>query len=146
MDPHAIFENYKRILTQHYFDMSGRVGRAEFWYFVLANFIAFLAAKIAGTILHMPLETLYNLAVLLPATSLGARRLQDIGRNGQLVWVLFFLMALTLLPMLWLIWVASILMALLLIYFWCQVGDPGDNMYGPPPPVFDPRRPVAPPA
>ena len=166
MDPHAIFENYKRILTQHYFDMSGRVGRAEFWYFVLANFIAFLAAKIAGTILHMPLETLYNLAVLLPATSLGARRLQDIGRNGQLVWVLFFLMALTLilglitavsffavgffaltlLPMLWLIWVASILMALLLIYFWCQPGDPGDNMYGPPPPVFDPRRPVAPPA
>jgi uncharacterized membrane protein YhaH (DUF805 family) len=25
-----------------------------------------------------------------------------------------------------------------LIYFWCQPGDPGDNAYGPPPPIFDP--------
>ncbi len=164
MDPQAIFDNYKRIITEHYFDMNGRVGRAEFWYFVLANVIAAILAAILGGITHLPLATLYNLAVLLPATSLGARRLQDIGRNGQLVWVLFFLVALsqilalvtfmsffavgffalTLLPMLWLINVVTLIMAVVLIYFWCQPGEPGDNMYGPPPPVFDPSRRVSP--
>ena len=164
MDPQAIFDNYKRIITEHYFDMSGRVGRAEFWYFVLANIIAAILAHIVGSILHVPLGALYNLAVLLPATSLGARRLQDIGRNGQLVWVLFFVaalsqilnvfavmsffaigfFALTLLPMLWLVNMATLVIALVLIYFWCQPGDPSDNMYGPPPPAFDPSRRVSP--
>ena len=164
MDPQAIFDNYKRIITEHYFDMSGRVGRAEFWYFVLANIIAAILAHIVGSILHVPLGALYNLAVLLPATSLGARRLQDIGRNGQLVWVLFFVaalsqilnvfavmsffaigfFALTLLPMLWLVNMVTLLIALVLIYFWCQPGDPSDNMYGPPPPAFDPSRRVSP--
>jgi len=31
-----------------------------------------------------------------------------------------------------------------LIWFWCQPGDPGPNAYGPVPPVFDPSRPVSP--
>jgi uncharacterized membrane protein YhaH (DUF805 family) len=164
MDPQAVFDNYKRIITQHYFDMAGRVGRAEFWYFVLANVIATLLAHILGGIIGMPLGALYNLAVLLPATSLGARRLQDIGRNGQLVWVLFFLVALsqiltlitvmaifatgffaiTLLPFLTLINLGTLILAAVLIYFWCQPGDPGDNLYGPPPPDFDPSRRTSP--
>lgn len=164
MDPQAIFENYKRIITQHYFDMSGRVGRAEFWYFVLANIIAAIVVAIVGAIVHMPLGALYNLAILLPATSIGARRLQDTGRNGQLVWVLFFVVALsqilalvtvlsffaagffalTLLPMLGLINLAALIMTLVLIYFWCQPGDLGDNAYGPPPLAFDPTRRVSP--
>ena len=164
MDLQAIFENYKRIITQHYFDMSGRVGRAEFWYFVLANIAAAIVAAIIGSILRMPLGALYNLAVLLPATSLGARRLQDIGRNGQLVWVLFFVVALsqiltlvtvlsffavgffalTLLPMLGLINIAALITGLVLIYFWCQPGDVGDNVYGPPPVAFDPSNRVSP--
>jgi uncharacterized membrane protein YhaH (DUF805 family) len=28
--------------------------------------------------------------------------------------------------------------AVVLIYFWCQPGDPASNAYGPVPPVFDP--------
>jgi uncharacterized membrane protein YhaH (DUF805 family) len=164
MDPQAVFDNYKRIITQHYFDMAGRVGRPEFWYFVLANIIATLLAHILGGIVGMPLGALYNLAILLPATSLGARRLQDIGRNGQLVWVLFFLVALsqiltlitvvsffavgffavTLLPFLTLINIGTLILAAVLIYFWCQPGDPGDNLYGPPPPEFDPARRASP--
>ncbi len=160
MDLQVIFENYKRIITQHYFDMNGRVGRPEFWYFVLANIVIAIAAAIIGAIVHLPLGPLYNLAVLLPATSLGARRLQDIGRNGQLVWVLFFLaaltqilalvtiisfftvgfFALTILPVLWLIKLATLVIAIVLIYLWCQPGNPDDNAYGPPPPVFDPAR------
>ena len=164
MDLQAIFDNYKRIITQHYFDMTGRVGRAEFWYFALANIVAAIVAAIIGAILHMPLGALYNLAILLPATSLGARRLQDIGRNGQLVWVLFFLVALsqiltlitvvsffavgffagTLLPFLTLINIGTLILAAVLIWFWCQPGDSGDNLYGPPPPEFDPARRASP--
>lgn len=166
MDPQTIFDNYKRIISQHYFDMNGRVGRPEFWYFVLANLIAGILAAIAGAIIHMPLGPLYNLAVLLPSICLGARRLQDTGRDGKLVWVLFFVaalsqilgliamlsffaagfFALTLLPMLGLINLVFLVVALVLIWFWCQPGDAGDNAYGTPPPVFDPARPVMPPS
>ena len=46
MDPQAIFDNYRRAVTQHYFDMAGRVGRSEFWYFVLANFVFAIIAAI----------------------------------------------------------------------------------------------------
>ncbi len=88
MDFQAIFDNYKRTITEHYFDMSGRVGRAQFWYFVLANLIATLLAEIVGGILNAPVGEFYTLAVLFPATCLAARRLQDIGRNGMLAWAM----------------------------------------------------------
>ena len=49
MDPQAIFNNFRRNVTEHYFDLHGRVGRPEFWYFVLANFIfALIAAILQG--------------------------------------------------------------------------------------------------
>ena len=38
---------------------------------------------------------LYNLAILLPATCLAARRLQDTGRNGMLAWALLIVVAVT---------------------------------------------------
>jgi uncharacterized membrane protein YhaH (DUF805 family) len=159
MDFQAIFDNYKRTITDHYFDMSGRVGRAQFWYFVLANFCAMLLASIVGGIVNVPLGALYNLAILFPATCLGARRLQDTGRNGMLAWALLIVVAVSqiislLMAMSWFLAgpfgaffflpSASILglvglgLAVVLIYFWCQPGDPGSNAYGPPPPVFDP--------
>ena len=161
MDFQAVFDNYKRILTDHYFDMRGRVGRSEFWYFVLANFIACLLAGIVGGILHLPLGELYNLAVLLPSMSIGARRLQDTGRSGQLVWLMFILAAVTQIAGLivglaflvggglGILFVPGLTFAaflcfavmVVLIWFWCPKGDPGDNAYGPVPPVFDPNRP-----
>jgi uncharacterized membrane protein YhaH (DUF805 family) len=166
MDPQALFENYRRTITEHYFDMNGRVGRAQFWYFVLANFIAAILAHIVGRIVFLPVGELYNLAVLLPATCIGARRLQDIGRDGRLAWLLLILVAVTqiaavltaltfvfagmfgllFVPGLGIVGLATLVVAVVLIYFWCQPGDPGSNAYGPPPPVFDPSRPVSPPA
>ena len=114
--------------------------------------------------LHLPLGELYNLAVLLPAMSLGARRLQDIGRNGQLVWALLLLVAVTQVigifmaltwfftgffavifaPGLMLAGILMLIVAVVLIWFWCQPGDPGPNAYGPVPPRFDPAKPVGP--
>jgi uncharacterized membrane protein YhaH (DUF805 family) len=158
MDPQALIGLYRRIITEHYFDMRGRVGRAEFWYFVLANFIASILAHIVGSILHLPLGQIYNLAVLLPAMSIGARRLQDIGRDGRLVWLLLILVAVTqivgiltaltfafagmlgflFVPGLSVVSLATLAVAVVLIYFWCQPGDQAANAYGPVPPNFDP--------
>lgn len=164
MDPQALFDNYRRTITEHYFDMNGRVGRAQFWYFVLANFIAAILAQIVGKIVFLPVGELYNLAVLLPATCIGARRLQDIGRDGRLAWLMLILVAVTqiaavltaltfvfagmfgllFVPGLGIVGLASLAVAVVLIYFWCQPGDPGPNAYGPPPPVFDPSKSVSP--
>jgi uncharacterized membrane protein YhaH (DUF805 family) len=165
MDPQAIIENYRRVVTQHYFDMSGRVGRPEFWYFVLANFVVAIVAAILQSVTFLPLLAIYNLAMLLPTAGMGARRLQDSGRDGRLVWIfiiagfvsqalsafammsflaLGFLSAIVFGPIIGLINLAFLIASLVLIYFWCLPGDPGANAYGPPPPVFNPSRPAAP--
>ena len=159
MDVQAIFENFRRTVTEHYFDMSGRVGRAQFWYFVLANFVFAIVAAILQSVTFLPLMAIYNLAMLLPAAGMGARRLQDTGRDGKLVWIfiiagfvsqivsvlamlsvyaLGFLSFFLLGPMVMLINLAFLLACIVLIYFWCQPGDPMPNAYGPPPPAFDP--------
>lgn len=165
MDPHAIFENFRRTVSEHYFDMNGRVGRSQFWYFVLAYFVFSIAAAILQGVTFLPLWAIYNLAMLLPTAGMGARRLQDIGQDGKLIWIFialgfFFqlMMVMTVLSALsfaavgflgflffgpvlllfGLIKLAFLVVALVLIYFWCQPGNPGDNAYGPPPPVFDP--------
>jgi uncharacterized membrane protein YhaH (DUF805 family) len=159
MDPQAIFENYRRAVTQHYFDMSGRVGRPEFWYFVLANFVIAIIAAILQRVTFLPLLALYNLAMLLPTAGMGARRLQDTGRDGKLIWVfiiagfisqlvsamammsflmLGFLSVLLFGPLVMLINLVFLVASIALIWFCCQPGDPLPNAYGPPPPVFDP--------
>lgn len=168
MDFQAIFDNFRTTVTDHYFDMNGRVGRAQFWYFVLANFAFAIVAAILGGVTFLPLAALYNLAMLLPTAGMGARRLQDIGRDGKLIWIFIFaafisqllavvtaLSALTLggmgflffgpsIALLGLLNLAVLVAMVVLIYFWCQPGDPGSNAYGPPPPVFDPNRRVTP--
>ena len=165
MDPQAIFDNFRRTVTEHYFDTNGRVGRAQFWYFILANIIASAAAAIVGAALSLPLAQIYNLAVLLPVAAIGARRLHDIGRDGKLVWIFIisgfifqiilllavasffvfgFLSFLLFGPELILIKLAFIVICVVLIYFWCQPGDPDPNAYGSPPPVFDPSRKASP--
>jgi uncharacterized membrane protein YhaH (DUF805 family) len=168
MDPHAVFENFRTTVTEHYFDMNGRVGRPQFWYFVLANFVFAIVAAILQGITFLPLAALYNLAMLLPAAGMGARRLQDTGRDGKLIWIFIFaafvsqllsvvsaLSAMSMgflgflvfgpsLALLFLINIAVLVAMVVLIYFWCQPGDPGANAYGPPPPVFDPSKRVSP--
>jgi uncharacterized membrane protein YhaH (DUF805 family) len=47
-------------------------------------------------------------------------------------------------PSLILVNLALLVACVVLIYFSCLPGDPGDNAYGPPPPAFDPTRSVSP--
>ena len=159
MDLQAIFDNWRNTVTNHYFDMNGRVGRSQFWYFVLANIVIAIIVAIVQSVTFLPLLFLFNIAMLLPMAGMGARRLQDIGRNGQLVWVfliagfissaisaiamlsiaaLGFLGFLFFGPLAILLHLVLLAACIVLIYFWVQPGDPGANAYGPPPPVFDP--------
>jgi uncharacterized membrane protein YhaH (DUF805 family) len=165
MDPQAIFNNFRRNVTEHYFDMNGRVGRPEFWYFVLANFVFAIIAAIIQGATFLPIAALYNLAMLLPAAGMGARRLQDTGRDGKLVWIFIiaaFVSQLVSLFVLMSVYTAGIpgflmygglislinlvflIAAIALIYFWCQPGTPAPNAYGPVPPVFDPSKSTSP--
>jgi uncharacterized membrane protein YhaH (DUF805 family) len=159
MDFQAIFENFRHTVTEHYFDTRGRVGRSQFWYFVLAYVVGALVASIVGAVIFVPVGHLYNLAMLFPLAGMGARRLQDIGRDGKLIWVMLMLgfvsqvldilagasafalgpwSLIFLAPQLALLHLALLVASVVFIYFWCQPGDSGDNAYGPPPPVFDP--------
>jgi uncharacterized membrane protein YhaH (DUF805 family) len=159
MDLNAIVDNFRSTVTQHYFDMSGRVGRERFWYFILACALVEVVASVLQSATFLPIAALTSLALLLPIAGMGARRLQDTGRGGNLVWIalvpfalgqlfrLFFFgpfgifgavaYAFTIGPLLGVI---GLIAALVLIYFWCQPGDAASNAYGGPP---DHSMPVA---
>lgn len=160
MDPNEVIEIFRRNVTEHYFDFKGRVSRKEFWYFMLACFVLYLGAAIVDAILGMRLlGAVVGLALLLPTAGMGIRRLQDIGRNGLLVWVAVGLSAAGLVIGLFaaasiflagvaamllfgsvamLIWLADLIVTVVLVYFWIQPGTAGVNNYGP-----DPLAPAA---
>lgn len=158
MEPQALWTNFRDAVANHYFDMTGRVGRAQFWYFVLVYIVLAIVAGVLQSATWLPLAAIFNLAMLLPTTGMGARRLQDIGRDGRLIWLAVILFALTqvvgvmtafsfavggplgllFVPGLGLVALANLVLGIVLIWFWIQPGDPGPNAYGPPPPVFDP--------
>lgn len=152
MDPKAIYENFRNVVTNHYFDMNGRVGRSDFWYFVLACAVLGIGVAIVSRITFLPLNALLGLALLLPMAGMGARRLQDTGRNGALVWALLIPAAITeifgllmwgpfgVLGFLafyftigWLLGLIELVALVALIYFWVQPGTADVNAYGPPP-------------
>ena len=110
---------YLKVLKK-YAVFQGRARRAEFWYFVLFNFIiSFVLAFIEGLLAENSgvLTGLYSLAILIPNLAVSARRLHDTGRSGW--WLLIGLIPL--------------IGAIVLIVFWCQDSQPGDNEYGPNP-------------
>jgi uncharacterized membrane protein YhaH (DUF805 family) len=157
MDPQALVGLFRRTVTEHYFDMHGRVSRSEFWYFVLCCVVLGIAAAILRAVTFIPFNAILGLALLLPMAGMGARRLQDVGQNGQLIWLLlipaFIIQLFGLLvwgpfgvlgflafyfTIGWLLNLVALIATVVAIYYWVQPGNPGDNAYGPPPPVFDP--------
>ena len=165
-DPQLIIEIFRRNVTEHYYDISGRVSRAEFWLFVLASFIVTLVAAIVGAIVGFSglLSSLMSLALLLPLAGLGARRLQDTGKSGSTVWIAILPMGLSRLvsallglagpfaivgflflwPILSLIGLVALIAAIYVGYLCAQPGTAGANQYGPEPAV--PTAPSAKPA
>ena len=100
-------------IKNHYADFEGRVGRQEFWMFVGIRTGIQFALMFFG--LNF-IVTLLALALFVPSTALGARRLHDTGRSGW--WQL-----LALIPIVgWII----------LIVWWATKTDEQINMYGTP--------------
>lgn len=105
-----------------YFTFSGRARRSEFWWFALFLTIAGFGTSFLDNIFFGlspisdigPFNGLFNLATLVPAFSVGARRLHDKGRSGW--WQLLLL-----LPLIGLI---------ILIVWWASKGDKGSNRFG----------------
>lgn len=156
IDINKLWQNFLDTVTNHYVDFDGRVGRAQFWYYVLVTFVLGLAVGIVASLTLHVLSTLFSLALLLPNLGMTVRRLHDTGKPGM--WalllavpvclaILFGLLAILggalgflalLLVFGSLIWLASLVALAVLIYFCAQPSMAGDNAYGPPPPVWTP--------
>lgn len=166
MDFNKLWQNFMDTVTNHYMDFAGRVGRAQFWYFILVCVGVQVVVAIVGMIVGIVLvSALVSLALLLPIGGLAARRVQDVGQNGQLVWIWVAASALSRLLVAYhwmfpptvsfnlttgvtyyggysgldgLVGLVVFAASIALIYFCAQPGQPGDNAYGPPPPAFNP--------
>ncbi len=100
-------------IQKHYFDFEGRVGRQEFWMFVLFIF----GINIVLNIVHAELlGMIVSVALFLPNISIAARRLHDTGRSGW--WQLIGLI--------------PILGWIILIVWLAEETKPADNEYGAP--------------
>ena len=118
-------------ITKHYADFHGRASRSEYWYYVLYYFLLSLVVALLDISVVNPmlgttpeqaaqgglLQMIYGLALFLPSLAIGVRRLHDIGRSGW--WLL-----LSFIP---------IIGFLVLLYWFVQDSEPGDNQYGPNP-------------
>jgi len=104
------------LFVKRYATFGGRSSRSEFWWVMLATFIAGLVlgviAQAAGTNM---ITYLFYLATFLPSLSLACRRLHDSGKSG-------WLLLLSLIPFVGVI---------ILLFFYIQASDPQDNQYGP---------------
>lgn len=160
MDFNKLWDNFVDTVSNHYFDLNGRVARARFWYFVLVEFgVAIALAIVQSIVLHGILTDLFGLAMLLPNYGMATRRLQDTGRNGTIALVAFAASALLnvigLIAVIggvagalsflflfatigWIVACVALIAGIALIYFCAQPGQADANAYGPPPPAWDP--------
>src|SRR5665213_430263 len=161
MDFSKLWQNFLDTVQNHYMDFNGRVGRAQFWYFVLVSIGVIVIVSIVAGILHIGLlGPLAGLALLLPTGALAARRIQDTGQNGSLIWIWIIASAINRFLALmffvagplgaigflfyffsigWLINLVELVAAVALIYFCAQPGTAGPNQYGAEPPIFAPN-------
>lgn len=110
---------------------TGRASRSEFWWWQLFTFIvgipfgyfqvaAMMSDGEPSTFINI-LNYIVSLALLLPGLGLDWRRLHDTGRSGwNICW--------NFLPLIG---------QIILLVFWCQPSQEGDNKYGPEPNMID---------
>ena len=116
--------NWYLEVLKKYAVFGGRARRTEYWLFFLFNSIIVLVLGVIEAIAGITPDTdvsilgnLYSLAVLIPSLAVGVRRLHDTGRSG---WWMFI----SLVP---------IVGAIVLLVFFVQDSQDGDNQYGPNP-------------
>jgi uncharacterized membrane protein YhaH (DUF805 family) len=106
---------------RNYVNFRGRASRSEYWYWVLFAVIGGLVTIIADAVIFGAdgspvLNTLFNLALLLPCFAVAVRRLHDTDRTGW--WLLIGL--------------SGIGLILLIVWFVLR-SDTGANRFGPNP-------------
>ena len=118
-------------MTKHYTDFQGRVARRDFWTYIVVYIALALIVAIVQGLVGFGLLALVQLALFLPTAGIIARRLQDTGKNGSLVWILMipvlissaisvlsivafggFALLLIFLPLLWLLSLISLVAAI----------------------------------
>jgi len=152
-DVNQAAQYFKTVVADHYNDFNGRVSRRDFWTYVAVYLVVVIGLLIVtGVIGFRVLMPLLQLALLMPSAGLTARRLQDTGKSGQLVWILVIpmlvsnvislLASLTLgglgmvllfFPLFGLINLISLAAVVVMIYWCIQPGTEGPNEFGPPP-------------
>lgn len=114
--------NWIVVVLRKYATFNGRAQRAEYWYFYLFYFVAYVALAgvdhVIGTWSQEAgvglLSSVFIVAVLLPYLAVATRRLHDIGQSGW--WQLIFLIPL--------------IGAIVLLVFFARAGQSGSNEYG----------------
>lgn len=153
-DINKIWQNFVDTITNHYSDMSGRVNRAQYWFYVLVYALVGVGVAIIGSVVAAGslFGAAYAVALFLPSVGMTARRLQDTGRSGALAWlwaipvaarvvsalywmftIMTFGLGLIFLPLMSLVWLVALIAAVILVFFCIKPGDSGPNAYGPPP-------------
>lgn len=145
MDFNVLWQNFVNTVTSHYVDFNGRVGRAQFWYYVLVVVVLAIIVAMVGAVTTRLLSSLFSLALLLPNLGMGVRRLHDVGKPWFYVLLplapsilAFVFLLMFLWPLAMLCWLLTLVASVYLIYLYAQPGDPAPNMYGPPPPDWSP--------
>jgi uncharacterized membrane protein YhaH (DUF805 family) len=123
-----MFDWWKKVFIQNYANFDGRARRAEYWNYVLFNFLISIGVWVfaivfafVGGFLLIPFLWIYGLATLIPSLAVGVRRLHDTGKSG--VYYLFFLIPL--------------IGPIMLLVFFATEGDHGENEYGQDPKQID---------
>ena len=111
------------VLKTNYANFNGRARRSEYWYYTLFTIIVELVltviqkltsgVPVVGMIVNI-LIVIIGLALFIPGVALCFRRLHDTGRSG--IWILIGLIPL--------------IGEIILIVFFVQDSQPGDNKYG----------------
>ena len=118
---------YLKVLKQ-YADFSGRARRTEYWMFTLFNVIIIFALALVMTagiaagssflsVIGIVLYYGYALAIIVPSLAVGVRRLHDIGKSGWYYFIGFI----------------PLVGAIILLVWFCQDSQAGENEYGPNP-------------
>ncbi len=107
---------WKTVVLQRYAKFDGRAGRAEFWWFVLANFLIYIVLAILMNVasIFFVLYIVYAIGTIIPSIGVAIRRLHDTNKSG---WFL-------------LIGLIPFVGVIILIVFYATEGTSGPNDHG----------------
>ena len=107
---------------KNYATFNGRASRSEYWYFYLFNFIianvlnvaAVIVDEESASVFFLILLLLYSFITFLPSLAALTRRLHDVGKGGQNIFLLL----------------VPIIGPVIIIIDLCKVGESGKNRFG----------------